>query len=93
MRAFLKTFRAKYSGAIPDSNAALGYDAIKVLADAIARAGSTDGATIRDALAATKNFPGLTGHITIDAQRNASKPLVILVVHDGQPHFLQTIDP
>jgi branched-chain amino acid transport system substrate-binding protein len=93
VQAFLKTFRAENGGAIPDSNAALGYDAIKVLADAIARAGSTDGAKIRDALAATKNFPGLTGHITIDAQRNASKPLVILVVRDGQPHFLQTIDP
>jgi branched-chain amino acid transport system substrate-binding protein len=93
VQTFVKTFRAKNSGEIPDSNAALGYDAVMILADAITRAGSTDGTKIRDALAVTKNFAGVTGQITIDAQRNASKPVVVLAVRDGQAHFLQTIDP
>ena len=58
--------------------AALGYDSAMVLADAMKRAGTTDGAKVRDALAATKDFQGVTGKTTIDADRNASKPAVIL---------------
>jgi branched-chain amino acid transport system substrate-binding protein len=93
VQAFVKKYGAKYSGDIPDSNVALGYDAIMILADAIMRAGATDGPKIRDALAATKNFPGVTGHITIDEHHNASKPVAILAVRDGHPHFLESIDP
>ncbi|HEX3184310.1 MAG TPA: ABC transporter substrate-binding protein, partial [Pyrinomonadaceae bacterium] len=54
----------------PDALAALGYDSMRVLADAITRAGTTDGTKLRDAIAATKNFPGITGTITIDKDRN-----------------------
>ena len=48
------------------------------------RAGSTDGPKVRDALAATKDFPGVTGSITIDEERNAVKPAVVLKVEDGK---------
>ena len=47
----------------------------------------------RDALAATKDFPGVTGNITIDADRNASKPAVIIEIKNGQYNYLQTIAP
>src|SRR6202142_3851079 len=89
---FVKEYRAKYSDT-PDAMAALGYDSAMILADAIKRAGSADGVKIRDALAATKDFPGVTGKITIDANRNASKPAVILTVTNGQFQYVETIAP
>jgi branched-chain amino acid transport system substrate-binding protein len=71
----------------------LAYDATLLVAEAIRRAGSTDGAQVRAALAALKDFPGVTGRITIDAQRNAAKPAVILTVRDGAFHFVESVAP
>jgi branched-chain amino acid transport system substrate-binding protein len=73
--------------------AILGYDAMKLMADAISRAGSIDGAKIRDALATTKDFPGASGSITIDKDRNAQKPIVILKIEGGKTHFVTSIKP
>jgi branched-chain amino acid transport system substrate-binding protein len=92
VQAFVKKFRVKYNE-VPDSMAPLAYDATMVLAEAIARAGTTDGPKLRDALAETRNFPGVTGRTTIDAERNASKPAVIISVKNGRTEFLQTIEP
>jgi len=64
-----------------------------VLADAIKRAGTTDGPKVRDALAATKNFAGVTGVTTINDQRDATKPAVIMQVKNGQFNYLETINP
>ncbi|MBI3413937.1 MAG: ABC transporter substrate-binding protein [Verrucomicrobia bacterium] len=89
---FVKKFKAKYNET-PDAMAALGYDSALVLADAIKRAGSTDGAKVRDALAATKDFSGVTGKTTIDAQRNATKPAVIIAIKDGKFKYVETIAP
>jgi branched-chain amino acid transport system substrate-binding protein len=93
VQAFVKKFQAHFDGETPDAMAALGYDSAMVLADAIKRAGSTDGVKIRDALATTKDFPGITGKTTIDAQRNATKSAVIITVKDGQFQFVQTVEP
>ena len=73
--------------------AALGYDSAMVLADAIKRAGTTEGPKLRDALAATKDFPGVTGTTTLDAKRDASKPAVIITVKDGKFQYVETIAP
>ena len=89
---FVKEFQAKYNET-PDAMAALGYDSAMILAAAIKSAGTTDGAKVRDALAATKGFPGVTGKITIDANRNASKPAVILTIKNGQFNYVQTVQP
>jgi len=67
---FVKKFKARY-GVIPDTMAALGYDSAMLLADAIKRAGTTGGPSVRDALAATRDFPGISGRITIDEHRDA----------------------
>ena len=75
-----------------DTLAALSYDSVKLLADAMRRAGTTDPAQVRDALAATANFPAVTGHITFDAQRNPTKSAVILQVRGGKFVFVQSID-
>ncbi|HEV3216072.1 MAG TPA: ABC transporter substrate-binding protein [Vicinamibacterales bacterium] len=72
---FVKTYRAKFSHE-PDSIAALGYDAAKVLGDAITRASSTDGPKVRDALART-DVAGVTGRLKMNAKRNVDKPAVI----------------
>ena len=92
VKNFVDKFRAKY-GETPDSMAALGYDSAMILADAMKRAGTTDGAKVRDALAATKGFHGVTGDITIDENRNASKSAVILTIKNGQFHYVQTVQP
>ncbi len=89
---FVKAFRAKYNET-PNAMAALGYDSAMILADAMKRAGTTDGAKVRDALAATKDFQGVTGKITMDADRNASKPAVILAIRDGQFKYVETVSP
>jgi branched-chain amino acid transport system substrate-binding protein len=93
VRAFVEKYRAKYSGETPDSLAPLAYDATLILAQAITRAGKTDGPAVRDALAQTKDFPGVTGRTTIDAQRNASKPAVIITVENGHFRYVETIAP
>jgi branched-chain amino acid transport system substrate-binding protein len=87
---FVKKFQAKY-GVMPDAMAALGYDSAMLLADAFKRAGTTDGPKVRDALAATRDFPGITGQITIDEHRNAKKPLVILQVTGGKFKLVEQI--
>ncbi|MCX6956651.1 MAG: ABC transporter substrate-binding protein [Verrucomicrobia bacterium] len=93
VREFVKKYRARYNGETPDSMAPLAYDATFIVAEAIARAGTTDGPKLRDALAATKNFPGVTGRTTIDPHRNASKSAVMLQVQNGKVSFVETIDP
>ena len=90
---FVKAYKAKYNGETPDTMAALGYDSAKILVDAIKRAGSTDPAKIRDAIAAEKDFPGVTGTITMDANRNASKPAVIVTIKNGEFKQVETIAP
>ena len=93
VQGFVKKYQAKFAGEIPDSLAPLAYDAVRILAAAITRAGSTSGPALRDALAATKDFAGVTGRTTIDAQRNASKSAVIVTVTDGKFAYVETIAP
>jgi branched-chain amino acid transport system substrate-binding protein len=92
VQRFNQAYRTRW-GETPDAIAALGYDSALVLADAIARAGSTAANKIRDALATTKNFPAVTGRITIDAHRNASKSAVILTIKDGKYAFVASVAP
>lgn len=92
VQGFVKKFRTAY-GEIPDDMAALGYDSAMILAAAIRRAGTTAPEKLRDAIAATQNHTGITGTITLDENRNAAKPAVILRVADGGFKFQQTVAP
>jgi branched-chain amino acid transport system substrate-binding protein len=89
---FVADFTKKY-GQAPTSLGALGYDAIGVLLDALKRAGTTNAAPLRDAIAATKNFEGVSGAITIDAGRNAEKSAVVIKITGGQGKYETTIAP
>ena len=88
----MKKFKSKYNET-PDDMAALGYDSAVILAKAIEKAGTTDGEKLKAAIAATKDHAGITGKITLDAQRNASKPAVILSIGGGGFKFEQTVEP
>jgi len=92
IQKFIADYKAAY-GSVPDALAALGYDAAMVAVDAIKRAPSLERAAVRDAIAATRNFPGVTGTITLDDKRNATKPAVVLEVGKGKTKYVATIAP
>jgi len=93
VRDFVQNYKTRY-GAIPDGMAALAYDAARVMADALNRAQKLDGPSLRDAIAATKNFQGVTGTITIGPDRNATgKKMIIEEVRNGQPTMKAIIQP
>lgn len=83
VRDFTSAYKKSY-GNPPDQAAALAYDAMKVLADALKRAGTSDGTKLRDALAQTVKLAGVTGLITINADRAPSKPTVIFKLQGGK---------
>jgi branched-chain amino acid transport system substrate-binding protein len=93
VQQFVDKYKKKYNNKLPDAFAALGYDAVNLLADAIKRAGGTDSEKLRDAIANTKDFPGVTGKITINPERNANKSAVIITIKDGALHYFGTIEP
>jgi branched-chain amino acid transport system substrate-binding protein len=90
---FVHQYRQRYGNLTPDAHAALAYDALRFLAEAIQRAGTTEGVKLRDALAETKNFSGITGIISMDRDRNAVKPAVILKLQDRTYIYQETIQP
>jgi len=93
VKDFVERYQERFS-AKPDALAALGYDSARVLADAIKRAGKTDGPALRDAIAATKDFTGVTGNITLGADRNpVGKKLVILEIRNGVTVLKGVVDP
>lgn len=84
-------FRARYGTEIPDTGAPLEYDAFMLLADAVSRAGSSDRAEIRKALAETKGFQGATGSITFDENRDPlNKDAVIMKLEKGKSVYFKT---
>ena len=89
---FLDRFRRRF-GRAPTGVSALAHDTVTLLADAFLRAGKPEPAAVKGALAATRDFRGITGRITIDPQRNARKPAVIIGVRDGAFRFLRVVDP
>ncbi|MGI9952459.1 ABC transporter substrate-binding protein [Moorellaceae bacterium AZ2] len=83
VQTFVKAYKTKYN-AEPDAFAALGYETAHLLADAIKRAGKADPVAIKDALAATKDFEGITGRLTMDANHNPVKEVSIIAMVDGK---------
>jgi branched-chain amino acid transport system substrate-binding protein len=92
LEKFVKTYRAKY-GSTPDGLAALGYDAAHVLFAAMKRAKSLSGPDLRDAIATTKGFAGVTGITTINNERNTVKSAVVLKIQGKKQHYVTTINP
>ena len=93
IQQFVDLYKQRYGNLLPDAHAALAYDAARLLFAAIARTGSTDGEKLRDALSQTKDFNGVTGVISMDANRNAVKPAVVLKLQDLKSIYQETIKP
>jgi branched-chain amino acid transport system substrate-binding protein len=90
VKDFVQRYREKH-GEAPDAMAALGYDAAGILADALDRAGDVKGDKLRDAIAATRDYDGVTGKITIDESRNARKDAVVLKIEGGKFRFYRSV--
>ena len=94
VQSFVKAYHAKYGdSAQPDAMTVLGYDAMKLLADAVSRAKSTDGPAVRDALADTSDFAGASGAISINETHDSVKPLVVLEIRDRKFVYVATVKP
>jgi len=92
IQKFVSEYKARFNQT-PDGLAALGFDAANVLFEAMRRSNSTDGPKLRDAIAATKDYPGVTGKITINKDRNTDKPAVVIEIKDGKFLYRETITP
>ena len=93
VKSFVDAFKAANGDLVPDGMAALGYDAVKLVADAITRAGSTDATKLKDALAATKDLQLATGKITMNETHDPVKAAVVLKFVDGKQTFETKVNP
>lgn len=92
VQEFIRVFEARF-GRKPDSQAASGYDAARILFAAIEKSKSVVPGEIRDALASTSGFKGVTGTISINDHRDAVKPAVVLQVQGRDFKFVESILP
>jgi len=92
VQKFVAAYKAAY-GEVPDALATLAYDAAGVAIDAMRRAPDLSGKALRDAINQTKDYPGVAGNVTLDSQRNAVKPAVVLKVGKGKFDYVTTINP
>jgi branched-chain amino acid transport system substrate-binding protein len=83
----------KRTGKDPEATAALGYDAMKILAASITKAGSLDRQKIRDAVAATTDYQGVSGTITMGPTRDPIKPVAIIKIENGKMNFAGWVKP
>ncbi|HOU32179.1 MAG TPA: ABC transporter substrate-binding protein [Synergistaceae bacterium] len=92
-KAFTEAWQKQFPDKEPNANSALGYDSYMLVIDAIKRAGSADPEAITTALAATKDFDGVTGKTTINETHDAEKAVGIKMVKDGKITFVTTVLP
>ena len=92
VQQFIARYQARY-GHPPDALGALGYDAARVGLEAMRRSGGVGGAALREQIARTRDFEGITGHITLGPDRNAVKPAIIVKLVHGQPVFAAEVSP
>jgi branched-chain amino acid transport system substrate-binding protein len=89
---FVKKIRDRY-GKNPDANAALGYDSMHILARSVKQAGSLDRKAIRDQIAGTREYPGVSGTITMGSDRNPIKPVAMIKIEHGEMTFAEWVKP
>ena len=92
-QAFIEVYKRAYNGDIPYDLIANTYDAFGLLFNAIERANSNDGEAIRNQLASTTNYQGVTGTITFSGSGDPIRSAVIITIRDGKDSLYRTIDP
>jgi branched-chain amino acid transport system substrate-binding protein len=94
IKTFYAAYKTAYGKAPENAFAGLGYDAIGLVTTAIATAGSTDPAKLRPALAATRDFAGVTGTVSYHpGSRVPAKSVSIIGVKDGKLHLAGELTP
>ncbi len=91
-RAFVDTYESIYNST-PTGGVAVSYDAVKLLFEAVERAGSLDPEKIQEQLAATENYISATTIASYDENRHPTKSAVIFTIKDGKKQFYKQIDP
>ncbi len=92
-KQFIADYKARYGNA-PDDVAALTYDAMSLAANSVATAGKLDRNAVRDAMASTRSFDGVTGHYVFPVgAREPSKSAVIMQIKDGGFRWVNTVEP
>lgn len=91
-KAFVAAYEKEYKEK-PNALNVLGYDGMKLMADAVERAGSTDSQKVADALAKTKDFQAVTGALAINETHDAVKSAVIIELKDGKQAYRATVNP
>ena len=92
IKNFVEAYKAEY-GQVPDAFAALSYDATMMIIEAIKRAGVEDSVKVKDELAKTKDYQGVSGSITLDEKHNAVKGVVVIEMKNGIQAFKEKIKP
>ena len=92
VKAFVVNYQKEYKQK-PLACAVLGYDSVKLLADAMQRANSVDAQKVAEALAATKNFKAVTGSLALDKNHDAVKSVAIIEYKGGRQVYKTTIEP
>jgi branched-chain amino acid transport system substrate-binding protein len=95
VQTFIKAYKKEFGGSTPDGLAALGYDAANILFAAMQKAKTLGGRDLRDAIADTKDFAGVTGKITINSNRDATKSAVVVEMtgNPPEPKYVTTVTP
>ena len=92
-KKFTANWKKTFKGKDPNALAACGYDSYMIIMEAIKSAKSDNSQKITDALAATKNFAGVTGMTTINASHDAEKSVGIMQIKNGKRIFLTVVEP
>ena len=92
VQTFVNEYRKRH-GRNPEATAALGYDALKIFAEAVRRANGLDRKAIRDQIAVTKDYQGVSGTITMGPDRNPIKPVAMIKIENGQMNFAGWVEP
>lgn len=92
VQKFVDEYKRRH-GKNPEATAALGYDALYIWANAAKRANTVDRKAVRDQIAATKDYEGVAGTITMGADRNPIKPVAMIKIENGQMNFAGWVKP
>ncbi len=89
---FIRRYQEKYN-TVPDIVSSSAYDATMLLIDAVKRSTSTEPKAIRDAIAATTTFEGVTGTISFKPDREVNKTVLFVQIDKGKFTFLNKLEP
>lgn len=91
-RVFINAYKKAYQGS-PDAVAALTYDAVGLIVEAVKKGGGIDSGTIREGLAKIRAYPGLAGTISFAQGGDPIKSVSIMAVKEGRPSFFKAFEP